>query len=125
MDTALAPDNSPANLSRLSRGFAVLAALTFCLIVVGALVRANGAGLACPDWPLCFGEVIPQFDLKVAFEWGHRVFASFVSLGLLVLSVMSWHLPRCAGGSERSGCCSQYRSSSAASRFCSPWRRGR
>ncbi len=97
MDTALAPDNSPANLSRLSRGFAVLAALTFCLIVVGALVRANGAGLACPDWPLCFGEVVPEFDLKVAFEWGHRVFASFVSLGLLVLSVMSWHLPPMRG----------------------------
>ena len=93
MDTVVAPDNSPANLNPLSRGFAVLAALTFCLIVVGALVRANGAGLACPDWPLCFGKVIPEFDLKVAFEWGHRVFASFISLGLLVLSVMSWRVP--------------------------------
>ena len=53
----------------------MVAGLTFCLIVVGALVRANDAGLACPDWPLCYGEFVPTFDLKVAFEWGHRVFA--------------------------------------------------
>ncbi len=41
-------------------------------IALGALVRAHGAGLACPDWPLCFGEVIPRFDFKVAWEVSHR-----------------------------------------------------
>jgi heme A synthase len=40
----------------LGWGFAGLAAASFVLIVLGALVRAHGAGLACPDWPLCFGE---------------------------------------------------------------------
>ncbi len=86
----------------LSRGFAALCALTYCLIVFGAMVRAKDAGLACPDWPLCFGEVIPQFDAKVAFEWGHRLLASFVSVGLFVLSVLvlakselrAWMKPR-------------------------------
>ena len=48
--------------------------------MLGALVRAHGAGLACPDWPLCFGEVIPQLDFKVAFEFGHRVVAGCVAL---------------------------------------------
>jgi cytochrome c oxidase assembly protein subunit 15 len=70
----------------LARGFAVLAGLTFCLIVVGALVRANDAGLACPDWPLCKGELVPTFDLRVAYEWGHRLFAGMISLGLMALS---------------------------------------
>ena len=60
---------------RLAAGFLALLALTWALIVLGALVRAHGAGLACPDWPLCFGELVPRFDLKVAFEWGHRVTA--------------------------------------------------
>jgi cytochrome c oxidase assembly protein subunit 15 len=82
-------DSAPQN-PILVPGFVVISALTFCLIVVGALVRANDAGLACPDWPLCHGEVVPTFDLKVAFEWGHRVFAGSISLGLLALSVLAW-----------------------------------
>lgn len=77
----------------LSRSFAVLCALTYCLIVFGAMVRAKDAGLACPDWPLCFGEVIPQFDMKVAFEWGHRLLAGCVSVGLLALSILALAKP--------------------------------
>ncbi len=69
-----------AEAGRLARAFFALAGLTYALIVLGALVRAHGAGLACPDWPLCFGEVIPQLDFKVAFEFGHRVVAGSVAL---------------------------------------------
>jgi cytochrome c oxidase assembly protein subunit 15 len=69
-----------AGARKLGRAFFALAALTYGLIVLGALVRAHGAGLACPDWPLCFGDVIPQLDFKVAFEFGHRVVAGSVAL---------------------------------------------
>jgi len=71
------------------RAAALIAALAWCLVVVGALVRAHGAGLACPDWPLCFGQVIPEFDLKVAFEWGHRAMAGGLSLALVGLAVFA------------------------------------
>ncbi|MFP6639921.1 MAG: COX15/CtaA family protein [Myxococcota bacterium] len=83
----LNPDPEDSARSSLSLGFALLAGLTFCLIVLGALVRAYDAGLACPDWPLCYGEVIPNFNLEVAFEWGHRVLAAAISMGLLGLTV--------------------------------------
>jgi len=74
----------------LARGFAVLAGVTVCLIVLGALVRAHEAGLACPDWPLCFGEFVPAFDLRVAFEYSHRVLAGSVSLAFAALSIAAW-----------------------------------
>ncbi len=85
------PANScPRTRARLAFGFQVLVALTFCLIVLGALVRANGAGLACPDWPLCFGKLIPELDVQVGFEWSHRLLAGGVTAIFAVLSWFTW-----------------------------------
>ncbi|MAG33907.1 MAG: hypothetical protein CL908_23755 [Deltaproteobacteria bacterium] len=80
--------NGPT-LRALGLGFAILLSATYCLIVLGALVRANGAGLACPDWPLCFGQVVPEFDVKIAFEWGHRTVAGIISSLFLALSILA------------------------------------
>jgi heme a synthase len=77
----------------LGRGFAALAGATLALMVVGATVRAHGAGLACPDWPLCFGEIVPVFDMRIALEWGHRAFAGSLSLGLLLLTYLTRRRP--------------------------------
>ena len=74
---------------QLAAGFLALLLLTWALIVLGALVRAHGAGLACPDWPFCFGEPVPRFDLKVAFEWGHRVTAGGVALAFAALAALA------------------------------------
>lgn len=39
------------------------------LIFVGAVVRASGSGLGCPDWPLCYGRVIPPMKVEdIDFE---------------------------------------------------------
>jgi cytochrome c oxidase assembly protein subunit 15 len=81
----------------LAAGFAALVAATFCLIVLGALVRAHEAGLACPDWPLCFGEFVPRMDLRVGFEWSHRVLAGGVALGFAGLSFAAWRRGASAG----------------------------
>ncbi len=85
----------------LARGFAALTMVTLCLIVLGASVRARGAGLACPDWPLCFGELIPKFNVLVAFEWSHRALAGGVSLGLMVLSWLCLRTSDVRGAMQR------------------------
>lgn len=71
----------------LARAFTGLTLITYLLVVFGAVVRARGAGLACPDWPLCFGELVPALDLGVILEWGHRALAGSVSILLVGLSI--------------------------------------
>jgi cytochrome c oxidase assembly protein subunit 15 len=63
--------------------------LTFALIVVGSVVRTTGSGLACPDWPLCQGRLIPPFQFNVMIEWTHRLLALLVSLAILALAAIT------------------------------------
>ena len=65
--------------TRAARAFMTLTTLTLGLVTLGALVRAHGAGLACPDWPHCFGVWLPEMDLRVGFEWTHRLVAGSIS----------------------------------------------
>ena len=62
---------------------------TFLLIVWGGIVRNSGAGLACPDWPLCQGKMIPPLETLVLLEWGHRLIASFVVIFALAVTLLA------------------------------------
>jgi len=70
---------------------AVLAAITaYGTIVLGGTVRGMGAGLACPDWPLCNGSVIPDLaDPTIAIEYAHRLVAALTSLFVLLTMIVA------------------------------------
>jgi heme A synthase len=89
-NTPFAPRNSlPAHRSRLASRLATATTLlTFALIVIGSIVRTTGSGLACPDWPLCEGRIIPRFQFNVMVEWLHRLVALGVSLGLVATAAV-------------------------------------
>ena len=69
-----------------------IAIATLLLMAVGSATRVMNAGLACPDWPLCYGQLIPtrQMNLQVFLEWFHRLDASLIGISAIALSGLSW-----------------------------------
>jgi len=86
------------------------AVLTLIVLVVGAYVRLSDAGLGCPDWPGCYGQLTPahatqQIDAAVQAqggdhgpvsipkawkEMGHRYLAGVLGLCILAIAVVAW-----------------------------------
>ncbi|WP_310428570.1 heme A synthase [Chamaesiphon sp. VAR_48_metabat_135_sub] len=86
--------------TRIRRSIWKIAFATLLLMAVGSATRVMNAGLACPDWPLCYGQLVPtqQMNLQVFLEWFHRLDAGLIGLSTLLLAGSSWwyrhQLPR-------------------------------
>ena len=71
----------------LNRFAIFVACATFFLIIAGALVTSNDAGLATPDWPLSNGQVFPKMVGNLFWEHGHRMVATTVGILTIVLLI--------------------------------------
>jgi heme A synthase len=72
----------------LARWAAVVAFLVFAQSVLGALVRHMDAGMACPDAPLCLGQVVPPLiNAPIISHFSHRVLAIIVAVAVLALAL--------------------------------------
>ena len=86
---AAAGDGTAASVRlRLAALAAHLLVALIALVGIGGATRVMEAGLACPDWPLCYGSLLPgrQMNLQVFLEWFHRLDAFVVGVGLLVMA---------------------------------------
>ena len=63
-------------------------------ISLGGFVRVTGSGLGCPDWPLCYGKIIPPMNYHTLIEWGHRTSGALLGLLILLINIIVWYQNR-------------------------------
>jgi cytochrome c oxidase assembly protein subunit 15 len=77
--------------------FAVfIAVATFVLIVAGALVTSNDAGLSVPDWPTSYGSYykLPPWTGGIIYEHSHRMIAEATGALTIAITVWTWFADR-------------------------------
>jgi heme A synthase len=94
MTTILSPNNSGNNIKSL-RSIQIFSLVTvaavFLLMVLGGIVRVTDSGLGCPDWPLCYGKILPPLETTAIIEYEHRFVASvIVSPLILATAAITW-----------------------------------
>ncbi len=82
----------------LRRLTVVTTAWVYVQILLGAIMRHTDAGLAIPDFPLAFGQLIPpQWDPKIAIHFAHRVGALFASVVIIATTAHVFYHHRRSG----------------------------
>ena len=83
-------DVTPNHNSGLHKYAIFTACCTFLLLIAGALVTSNDAGLSVPTWPLAWGSVTPPMVGGIVYEWSHRVIAATVGFLTIILTTWLW-----------------------------------
>lgn len=64
--------------------------VTLVLLLLGSVVHATESSLACPDWPTCFGTMMPAMEGGVFWEHSHRLVAGLVLLLWVGATAAAW-----------------------------------
>ncbi len=71
----------------------------YFLILVGGIVRASGAGMGCPDWPTCFGQLVPPTHESQLPPNYHEIYAErgYANTDFNLVKTWTEYLNRLAG----------------------------
>jgi heme a synthase len=87
----LDPSTHNPSISRRYRYLLVTAAvLTFLLVAMGGIVCVTNSSRGCPDWPWCYGRLVPPPRLDSIIEYTHRLLAAAASLSILASAILGW-----------------------------------
>jgi heme a synthase len=64
--------------------------VTYLLIVMGGVVCVTGSGQGCPDWPRCYGQIIPPAQVGAIVEMTHRFLAALTSPLIIIAAIWGW-----------------------------------
>lgn len=91
MTVSTVPQTWSLPARRLLPGLALSALITtILLIAMGSIVRVTGNGLGCPDWPLCYGRVVPPALTGAWVEFTHRLLGGLTSVQIVLLALLAW-----------------------------------
>jgi cytochrome c oxidase assembly protein subunit 15 len=89
------PIGGTAPISRGHRNLLVAAAvMTTLLVALGGIVCATESGAGCPDWPGCYGRIVPPPQVNAVIEYSHRFVAGLTFPLMLAAAWVSWRRAR-------------------------------
>lgn len=65
-------------------------AMTGLLIILGGVVCVTTSGKGCPDWPGCYGHILPPLQMDAVIEFTHRLTAALTSPVILAAAIVGW-----------------------------------
>ena len=69
-------------------GSAIL--FTYIVMIWGGMVRSTDSGLACPEWPLCYGDFSLPAEVSAKLEMGHRTVSGLAGIFVLLTFITTW-----------------------------------